>query len=54
MNLIDYWPLVPAVLVGGLMGSYMGSFRFSAKKIDKILGLVVIVATALLVKKLIF
>ncbi len=54
ISLIDYWPLVPAVLVGGLMGSYMGSFRFSAKKIDKILGLVVIVATALLVKKLVF
>jgi uncharacterized membrane protein YfcA len=54
INLIEYWPLLPAVLVGGVIGSYMGSFSFSAKKIDQILGLVVVVATILLLKKLIF
>ena len=54
INLIDYWPLLPAVLAGGIIGSYMGSFRFSSKKIDQILGLVVVVATVLLLKKLIF
>ena len=54
IDIIEYWPLVPAVLVGGMIGSYMGSFRFSCKKIDQILGLVVVVASVLLVKKIIF
>ena len=53
ISIIEYWPLIPAVLVGGMIGSYMGSFRFSSKKIDQILGLVVVVASVLLIKKII-
>ena len=53
-NLIDltnYIPLIIAVIAGGALGSYMGSFKFSPKVMDKMLGLVIIVAIIFLTKK---
>ncbi len=44
--------MVAAVLVGATMGSYMGAVRYSAKKMEKILGIIVIVAIIALSRKL--
>ena len=52
VNLMDYTPLILAVLLGGALGSYMGSFWFSPKVMEKILGVVVLVAIAFLTKKI--
>jgi len=52
IDITNYLPLVVAVLFGGVLGSYMGSFKFSAKRMEKILGFIIIVAIILLLKKL--
>ena len=52
INLIEYVPLIIAVILGGTLGSFIGASRFSAKAIEKILGAVVIVAIIFLSKKL--
>ena len=56
-NAIDlggYIPLIIAVILGGWLGSYLGSTRFSARKMEKILGLIILVALAFLGRKLLF
>lgn len=52
IDLTNYIPLIIAVVAGGALGSYMGSSRFSPKVMEKILGLVIIVAIIFLTKKL--
>lgn len=44
-------PLALAVLVGGIFGSHMGAFKFKARTVQRTLGLVVLVAIALLVRR---
>jgi len=51
IDLTNYIPLIAAVLAGGTFGSYMGSFKFSPKAMEKILGAVVIVAIIILTRK---
>lgn len=46
-------PLVVAVLVGGFVGSYMGAIRFKPNTIQKIMGSVIIIAIAFLIKGII-
>ena len=52
IDLTNYIPLLIAVLAGGTLGSYMGSFKLSTRKMDKILGAVILVAIFFLAKKL--
>jgi uncharacterized membrane protein YfcA len=52
INLLDYLPLIIAVVIGGLLGSYLGASRYSAKTVEKTLGLVIIIAVILLGKRL--
>ncbi len=52
INLIDYWPLIVGALAGGFLGSYQGSFKYSATSMDRILGGVVLLAIVFLGKKL--
>lgn len=52
IDLTQYIPLIVAVLAGGTAGSYMGSFKLSPKAMDKMLGLVILVAIFFLAKKL--
>ncbi|WP_225879646.1 TSUP family transporter [Abyssogena phaseoliformis symbiont] len=54
IDLTQYMPLITAAIIGGFFGSYMGSFRFSLKAMEKILGLIILVAIAFLFKKLLF
>ena len=54
IDLLEYASLIIAVLAGGFIGSYMGSSTFSAKTVEKILGLVIIIAIIFLLRKLVF
>jgi len=54
IDLTNYIPLIVAVIAGGALGSYMGSFKFSPKVMDKMLGLVILIAIIFLTKKVIF
>ena len=47
----DYIPVVFAVLLGGALGSYMGADRYSPQTMEKVLGVVVMVAIVLLFGK---
>lgn len=51
IDLLSHIPLIIAVLAGGSLGSFMGSFKFSPKTMEKILGAVIIVAILFLAKK---
>lgn len=55
-NAVDftgYVPLMAAVLAGGASGSFMGSSRFSPATMEKILGVVIIVAIVFLARQVI-
>jgi len=54
IDLANYIPLIVAVLAGGTLGSFMGSFKFSPKVMDKMLGAVIIAAIFFLTKKVIY
>jgi uncharacterized membrane protein YfcA len=51
IDLTNYIPLIMAVLAGGTLGSFMGSFKFSPKVMEKFLGAVIIVAIIFLIRK---
>ncbi len=53
INLADYTPLIVAVLAGGVMGSFMGSFKYSPRTMEKVLGAVIIVAIIFLTRKVV-
>jgi uncharacterized membrane protein YfcA len=53
IDLTNYIPLIVAVLAGGTLGSFMGSFKFSPRAMEKMLGAVLIVAIILLSRKVI-
>ena len=52
VDITDYLPLLGAVLIGGMLGSFMGARKFSAKTMEKLLGIIVIVASLFLMKRL--
>jgi uncharacterized membrane protein YfcA len=53
IDLTSYIPLILAVLAGGTLGSFMGSFKFSHRTMENILGAVIIVAIIFLTRKVI-
>ncbi len=54
IDLSSYMLLIAAVLVGGAIGSFMGSSKFSPRIMERILGAVIIVAIFFLVPKITF
>lgn len=46
-------PLSIAVLLGGVLGSYLGSVRFRPRTVQKVLGVVVLLAIAVLLRRLV-
>lgn len=52
VDFMQYLPLIIAVIIGGLLGSYLGARRYSSKTVEKLLGLVVVIAVMLLGKNL--
>lgn len=53
VDLGEYLPLIVAVIFGSALGSYLGASRYSPRVIEKILGLIILVAIVLLGKTLI-
>jgi len=52
MELDIFMHLVIAVVAGAFFGSYLGSFKLSAKSMDKILGIIILLAIIALSRKL--
>lgn len=53
LDLTNYIPLIAAVVAGGASGSFMGSFKFSPRAMEKMLGAVIIAAIIFLTRKVI-
>ncbi len=53
VDLSDFIPLIIVVVVGGALGSYMGSFKSSPRIMEKTLGSVILLAIFFLTKKMI-
>lgn len=54
-NFIDirsFWPVIVAVMAGGWIGSHMGSTWLKPKVMEKLLGIIIIIAIIFLSKKL--
>ena len=52
VDLEPFIPVITAVLIGGVAGSFFGSYKFPPKTIEKLLGVIVVVAMVFLLKKL--
>lgn len=52
IDILDHVPLIVAVFLGGALGSLLGSSRLSRDAMEKILGLIVIVAIVFIARKL--
>ena len=51
IDITEYLPLVIAVIIGGTLGSFMGSLKYSPAMMQKTLGIVILIAIALLARK---
>lgn len=49
----DYIPLIVAVFIGGALGSYTGAVKYPAKLMEKVLGVIILIAIAFLARKVI-
>ncbi len=54
IDLTGYVPLLIAVLAGGYLGSLLGAGRFPPKLMEKILGVIILVAILFLLRKLVW
>ena len=53
IDLYDYLILIPAVLLGGVLGSYLGSYKLAPKRMEKILGGIILLAIIFVARKII-
>lgn len=53
IDMSDYIPLIIAVVAGGLLGSFLGSYKFSPALMQKILGAIIVIAIIFLTQKII-
>jgi uncharacterized membrane protein YfcA len=51
IELTGYLPLIAAVVLGGVLGSHIGATRLSRNAMEKILGIIVVVAIFMLIRK---
>lgn len=54
IDLSNYLVLIVAVIIGGFLGSYFGSFKYNPKTMEKSLGVIILVAIVFLLKKILF
>jgi uncharacterized membrane protein YfcA len=54
IDLREYMPLILAVVIGGAAGSFLGAVKYSPRTMEKILGVVILIAIVLLIKKIVF
>lgn len=52
LDISVFFPLIGAVLLGGILGSYLGSSKFKPKTMERILGGVIVIAIFFLGKKI--
>lgn len=52
IDILYYLPIIISVIVGGILGSYMGASYFKPRTMEKILGGIIIIAMILIAKKL--
>jgi len=50
---ISYLPVILSVIMGGMLGSHLGASYFKPRTMEKILGLIIIIAIALIARKII-
>lgn len=53
IDILDYYPLIIAVFVGGMFGSLMGATLLRPQTMQRILGIIIVVALCLLVQKIV-
>jgi len=53
IDITQYYTLIISVLIGGFLGSKMGSSKFSHNTMEKMLGIIILVAIVFLIKKLV-
>ena len=53
IDLTEYIPLMIAVVLGSLLGSYTGAVKYSSKTMEKVLGIIILVAIGFLINKII-
>ncbi len=51
IDLTSHLPLISAVLIGSALGSFMGSYKYSPKTMQRILGIIIIIAISLLTRE---
>jgi uncharacterized membrane protein YfcA len=51
-NLDFMLPLIGAVLIGGFAGSYFGSVKYNPKTIQRIMGIIILIAVSFLLKEM--
>lgn len=54
IDLTNHIHLISAVLIGSALGSFMGSFKYSPKTMQRILGIIIIIAISLLTRKVLW
>lgn len=54
IDLIQYLPMLGAVLLGGLLGSWLGAAHYSVRFMERILGVIILLAILALGRKLLF
>ncbi|WP_455202948.1 TSUP family transporter [Kaarinaea lacus] len=52
VELLEYIPLIVAVVIGGVIGSYIGATKLKARTMEKLLGITIIIAIVLSGNKL--
>ncbi len=48
VDISGYYPLLIAVIIGGILGSKLGSSRLPAKRMERLLGIIVVIAAGFL------
>jgi len=54
IDLAEHITLIVAVVLGGAAGSFLGSVKYSPRTMEKILGIVILIAIVLLLRKVLF
>ena len=51
IDLANYFILIMAVLLGGVLGSYLGAYKLAPKRMEKILGVIILLAIIFVARK---
>ncbi|MDH5778939.1 MAG: TSUP family transporter, partial [Gammaproteobacteria bacterium] len=52
IDISEYLPMIIAVIIGGLLGSHLGAVRYKPRTMEKILGIIIVIAIVLLMRRL--